>query len=305
MGEQPTGGQQDPRIITDEVKYWLGLSAIFAECFRLKEHLGTSWFLINVLLSEPGENPHPKAVGEALRAFGLTRSNPAYDLATYLGHLREMRLIDLIADGHPVQLTSQHRTLPANTVIVLKPAIHAGSKRYVQNVVEGLFGREAGDASRASARKLMNEIYQFMRNHYIPIWESFLTEVAQQSTSMTRKSVATLHSKLRANTEVFVVFHALWAARLSGDDVAGFDSDDVYHLHARTRRPEKSALNRCLELLSDHQIFTSIQESDGARFRLNDAYAAAFGSYSAKFVPIRSTLRQYLEPHVIKLTLGK
>jgi hypothetical protein len=288
---------QEHRVITDEVEFWLDLSSTFFKFFKIKKDSGPCWFLLNEVLRDTEKPLTVSGAVEALTGTGVLRSKPSYDVSQYARYLCSVGLLD-----SSVLDLDQRRVLPANMVLRAGPKMQKAVENYVHWLVEELFDRETADRAlqRSSGQAIMTIIYDFMRESYVPVWERFLNGLARTAAEKTRGRQSTIFGQLRADSEVFVLLHRMWEAHLSDEIGDGFALSDLKDLHVRTRVASSTALENCVE----HLIKTKIlDESEPGLFKLHADNFPLFEAYVQNFLEERGLLKDHLKPHIFAETL--
>lgn len=282
------------RVAVDEMEFWLDLSTAFFETFKIKKNPGPTWYLVNEML-EPAERDY--TVGDAvgvLPGVGATRSKPAYDITKYSKQLRALGLVEI------VDVDLERRVFPVETVLRTTPGMEKALARYINRLLELIFDRKTADfAADLSSRAIMNKVYAFMRGTYIKSWEAFLEEIAIISSKKAKHRKSVVFGDLRASSEMFVLLHKLWQAHLVGDTGNGFTVSDLKDMHSRTRGSETAAIEKCIGLLSYHQVLEAPDdEGPDQLHKLHGDYYASFESYEREFITMRGLLRDQLHEHI-------
>ncbi|WP_375413785.1 hypothetical protein [uncultured Bradyrhizobium sp.] len=277
----------DRRVVTDEVEFWLGLSEVFFESFKIKKDPGPTWFLLNEVLRDTSGITVGEATS-ALTSAGVVRSKPAYDVTKYSKHLCSLGLLD--ATG----LDLEKHTFTVDAILRVGPRMEKGIDRYVGRVLELLFDRRTADwmLSNHSTRVVMNAIYDYMRGTYIPIWEKFLNDLAHVAAQKTKARQSIVFGYLRGNTEVFVLLHRLWEAHLDDDIGAGFNLADLCDLHSRIRVSSQTAIENCVERLCHYKI---LDGDAAALLKLHEDQSPVFERYIPSFIASRLLFKEHLE----------
>jgi hypothetical protein len=277
----------DSRTVTDEVEFWLHLSEAFFESFKIKKDPGPSWFLLNEVLRDT----RPITVGDAmdaLTAAGVVRSKAAYDVTKYAKHLCSLELLDTS------KLDLSKHVFTVDTLLPVGPRAEKAIDRYASRVLELVFDRQTANETLAkhSSRAVMNGIYDYMRDSYIPIWEKFLNNLAQVAVQKTKGRQTSVFGYLRGNTEVFVLLHRLWEAHLIDEIGDGFTLSELCDLHSRIRVSAQAAIQKCIERLCDFKI---LDVDQAGLLKLHQDNFPVFERYIPNFVTSRQLLKGHLE----------
>lgn len=280
--------------LTEEIEFWLRLSTIFFEAFRIKKDPGPTWFLLNEILKE-GEGDF--TIGDAvtaLKAAGVAREKPAYDATQYTKQLCELGFIEVRDTG------VEKRVFSVDTVLRITPTLEKAVGKYVDRFLKEFFDRETVDlAISLPSRPTINAIYDAMRDNYVPLWDRCLNELARISVKKTKRRQAKVFGRLRGKSEVFVLLHRLWEAELSGDVGNGFTLIELKDMHSRTRGAPPAAIGKYVALMSDDQILDT-KESPNLKisYKLHRDCLPAFEQYAPDFIGARKTIRKKLHDFI-------
>ncbi len=296
---------EDPRVVADQIKYWLDYSEIFYDAFKFEKYLGPNWFVVHELLAGPDITTF-SAFLSTIQKIGITRSNPGHDVSEFLDHLRELKHIALIdpeitdtkGNKIAIELHEKLRVFPARTEIQILDKLKKAGAKFTHELTEGLLGRQKADEMQPEWPKQFESAYRFMRKSFIPKWENLLENLALESVSGTHMSATTISNQLKKNTEVFVILFKLWLARLKGEDAEGFDVEKLHDMSLRVRKVALVAVRNCMSMLERCNLVSLVNDIEPKKYRLNERYDGLFDKFACDLLPLKSMLRECLRPMV-------
>jgi len=276
--------------IVGEADYWLGLSALFFECFGIEEEPGPSWFVVNMLLKYADDTFSVGSAAQALVNSRVSRSKAQYDATMCAKHLHSKGLVTL-----PEGVDISKRVFPSNTILSIGPEMNVAVERYIGSLLRGLFNLNVARQLKDTPRSVMVKTYAFMIDTYVAAWEKFLHQIACIAVENTTGIEDPIERRLRGNSEFFVILLKLWQARLNEADKSGFSVEQITAMHPRVLVAESDGVLEHVAFLDGNGIVENVSETKVPRYALAKRFSPAFDAYAPIFVKMRTALRSHLQ----------
>ena len=276
-----------------EVTFWLNLSNYFYESFiQVKRHPGPLWFVINVIARQADDERTFGRVLDRLDEFRLFGRNGQSDLTNWLEHLRERGYVEVFDTSVVPNVEVKHpqadkKVFHVDHEIQLTELFESAYLGYVQRLCEELFGWQSRRYAESKSLLIFNEVFEFMRTKYVPLWNSFLDALAVATKP---ENSAPMRKELVGSAEYFVLLHVLWAARLRGGNSKQLSQHAILQRCHRVRALSEVILRGCIELLQENGL---IEEEKG-RHSLSASCVPAYEAYGVRFLQMRSELKSHL-----------